>query len=129
LNGYLLDTSVVLIAATTPEKLSSRVRKAVDGGPALLSTITYWEVVIKTMKGGLDVGNPRLWWTETLEALALQPLLLHPHHIAAVCDLPPIHQDPFDRALIAQAIEEDLTLLTMDRTIPRYTSQRFRVIQ
>ena len=120
---------MVLIAATVPEKLSPRIRRAIEAGPALLSTITYWEVTIKAMKGGLDVGNPRLWWAETLEALGLQPLLLLPQHIAAVCDLPPIHQDPFDRALIAQAIEEDLTLLTTDRLIPRYASHRLRVIQ
>ncbi|MBV8846832.1 MAG: type II toxin-antitoxin system VapC family toxin [Bryobacterales bacterium] len=129
MNGYLLDTSVVLIASTVPEKLSPRIRRAVDAGPALLSTVSYREVTIKAMKGGLDLGNPRVWWAETLEALGLQPLMLNPRHIAAVCDLPPIHQDPFDRALIAQAIEEDLTLLTTDRLIPRYASPRLRVIQ
>lgn len=81
------------------------------------------------MKGGLEVGNPRLWWTETLDALGLRLLLLRPHDIAALCDLPPIHQDPFDRTLIAQALEEDLTLLTTDRVIPRYASERFHVIR
>jgi PIN domain nuclease of toxin-antitoxin system len=129
LNGYLLDTSVALVAGSLPERLAPRFQRAIEKGPAFLSTVAYWEVTIKAMKGGLDLGNPRLWWAETLDALGLQPLLLHPHHIAAICDLPPIHQDPFDRALIAQAIEEDLTLLTTDRVIPRYASKRFRVIQ
>jgi len=85
--------------------------------------------MIKAMKGMLDVGDPRQWWTETLEALALFPLPYEPEHIAALYGLPPIHRDPFDRALIAQATVEDLVLLTTDAVIPRYASQRFRVIQ
>ena len=129
MNVYLLDTSVALLAVHQSARLSTAVRQAIDRGPAVLSSVGYWEVTTKARKGGLDVGNPRLWWAETLDALGLQPLLLHPHHIAAICDLPPIHQDPFDRALIAQATEEGLTLLTTDRKIPRYASKRFRVIR
>ena len=84
--------------------------------------------MIKAMKGALDVGDPRQWWTESITALALFPLLYEPEHVAAVYDLPPIHRDPFDRALIAQATVEDLTLLTTDAIIPRYASERFHVL-
>jgi PIN domain nuclease of toxin-antitoxin system len=127
LNGYLLDTGVALLAVDTPEDLSAPVRAALEQGPAFLSVIAYWEVMIKAMKGTLDVGDPRQWWSETLAALALQPLSYRPEHIAALYDLPPLHQDPFDRALIAQATVEDLTLLTTDTLIPQYASGRFRV--
>ena len=129
MKGYLLDTSVALLAIDTPELLTTPVRVALERGPSFLSVISYWEVIIKSMKGALDVGDPRQWWTETLEALALFPLLYEPGHIAAIYDLPPIHRDPFDRALIAQATVEDLTLLTTDRALPRYASERLRVIQ
>ena len=80
------------------------------------------------MKGALDVGEPRTWWLDALEQLAATPLVLRPDHVSEVCALPPIHKDPFDRVLIAQATVEGVTLLTTDGEIPRYASDRFRVI-
>jgi PIN domain nuclease of toxin-antitoxin system len=74
LKGYLVDSSVALLAADTPEVLSNPVRNCLENGPSFLSVISYWEVIVKAMKGMLDVGDPRQWWTETLEALALFPL-------------------------------------------------------
>ena len=97
-------------------------------GPNVLSAIVYWEVVLKTMKGTLNVGEPRTWWVDALEQLAATPLALRPEHVTGVYALPPIHKDPFDRALIAQATVENLTLLTTDREIRRYASERFRVV-
>ncbi len=129
MNGYLLDTSVALLAVAVPERLPARIRKAIERGPSFLSVIAYWEVMLKAMKGTLDIPDPRQWWREVLDALGLQPLLFRPEHIAALYPLPPIHQDPFDRALIAQATVEDLTLLTTDGVIPEYASDRFRVIR
>jgi len=129
LNGYLLDTSVALIAMSDPDRLSARVKDAIEKGPAFLSVAVYWEVTIKSMKGSLDVGDPRTWFAESLEALALTPLHLRPRHIDAVQSLPQHHQDPFDRVLIAQAAAEDLTILTTDRTIPKYASNTVRVIR
>ena len=129
MSGYLLDTSVALFAVGTPEALPARVRKAIEQGPAFLSVVAYWEVMIKSMRGTLDVGDPRLWFGQTLDALGLRTLLYRPEHISALHGLPAVHQDPFDRALIGQAIAEDLTLLTTDATISRYASDTFRVIR
>jgi PIN domain nuclease of toxin-antitoxin system len=53
---------------------------------------------------------------------------LFPSHIAEVYSLEPIHQDPFDRVLIAQAISENMALVTMDSEIRKYASPRFRVV-
>jgi PIN domain nuclease of toxin-antitoxin system len=69
------------------------------------------------------------WWRETLDALGLRPLLYRPEHIAAIYHLPPVHQDPFDRALIAQAIVEGLALVTTDGEIARYACEGLRVIR
>jgi PIN domain nuclease of toxin-antitoxin system len=127
-SGYLLDTNAALIALTEPDALSPAVRTAVLGGPNVLSVVSYWEVLLKSMKGNLNVGDPRTWWIDTLEQLAATPLALRPEHIAGVYSLPPIHKDPFDRVLIAQAIVEDLELVTTDGEIPRYASAGFRVV-
>ncbi|MFA5908618.1 MAG: type II toxin-antitoxin system VapC family toxin [Vicinamibacterales bacterium] len=126
--GYLLDTNAALIALTNPARLSRRVRKAVLTGPNHLSVVVYWEVLLKTMKGAVDVGEPRTWWLDALDQLAATPLVLRPEHVSEVSTLPPIHKDPFDRVLIAQSTVEDLTLLTTDGEIPRYASDRFRVM-
>jgi PIN domain nuclease of toxin-antitoxin system len=103
-----------------PEDLSKTARAAVETGECSLSIISYWEVMIKSMKGTVEVGDPRHWWRDTLVALSLQVLLLRPEHIARIHQLPAIHQDPFDRALIAQAITEKLELVTTNTTIPLY---------
>lgn len=126
--GNLLDTNTTLLALSHPDKLSARVRKAVLAGPNVLSTVVYWEVVLKSMKGTLDVGEPRAWWGDALDQMAATPLALRPEHVTEVCALPPIHKDPFDRMLIAQAGVEDLTVLTTDGEMKRYTSNRVRVV-
>jgi PIN domain nuclease of toxin-antitoxin system len=84
--------------------------------------------MLKSMKGALDVGDPRAWWSEALEQLAATPLVLRPQHIAAVYGLPPIHKDPYDRVLIAQATVEGLALVSSDGEIARYASKGLRVV-
>jgi PIN domain nuclease of toxin-antitoxin system len=125
----LLDTHIAIWALNTPQLLTAPARKAVLAGPNFLSVISYWEVVLKSMKGTMDVGDPRLWWLEALEQLVATPLALQPRHIAGVCALPPIHKDPFDRVLIAQAMAEALTLVSRDGAVARYASTGLRVIE
>jgi PIN domain nuclease of toxin-antitoxin system len=126
--GYLLDTCTILRALADPDALSPAARKAILAGPNLLSVVSYWEVMLKSMKGTLEVDDPRLWWFDALEQLAATPLLLRPQHIAAVYGLPPLHKDPFDRMLIAQATVEGLALVSSDAIIARYASKRLRVV-
>ena len=80
------------------------------------------------MKGKLEVGDPRTWWAGALEQLVARVLPLHASHVAEIPSLAPLHADPFDRALIAQATVENLTLVTTDSEIQRYASDIFRVI-
>lgn len=128
MNGYLLDTSIALLSLASPERISPGVRRAMETGPVYLSVVSYWEVLLKSMKGKLEVGDPRAWWPDALEQLAATALALRPEHISAICQLAPIHQDPFDRVLIAQAVVEDLVLATTDHDIPQYASECFHVI-
>jgi PIN domain nuclease of toxin-antitoxin system len=127
-NGYLLDTSIALIALFKSRTLPAAVLAAVSSGPNFVSVVSYWEVVVKSMKGKLNVGDPRLWWYEALENLAATPVFLRSEHVSELFSLPPIHKDPFDRILIAQAIAEDLELVTTDGEIARYGSPRLRVV-
>lgn len=128
MSGQLLDTNSALIALTDPDRLPAAVRAAILVGPNVLSAVSYWEVLIKSMKGNLNVGDPRTWWHDALDQLAATPLALRPEHVAELYTLPPLHKDPFDRILIAQATAEELTLITTDGEIPRYASARLRVV-
>ena len=128
MNGFLLDTNVLLIAAFRSVTLPPRVRDAIETGPIFLSTISYWEVTLKSMKRKLDVGDPRSWWRNALDDLAATPMALAPEHVAEISNLPAIHADPFDRALVAQAVVAELTLATTDAHIKRYASKRLCVL-
>lgn len=126
--GFLLDTHTAIFTMGQSKSLSAAARAAVAAGPNFLSILSYWEVMLKSMKGALDVGDPRAWWPEALEQLAAAPLLLRPQHIAAVHSLPLLHKDPFDRMLIAQAAAEGLALVTQDAQIARYGSKNLRIV-
>lgn len=129
MKGYLLDTNAVLIALTEPARLSRAARSALTAGPNVVSVVSYWEVLLKSMKGTLEVGDPRAWWHDALDQLAATALPLRPEHISAVYSLPAIHRDPFDRVLIAQTLVEGLAIITLDGDIPRYAaSAPLRVI-
>ena len=128
MSGYLLNTNAALIALTDPDRLPAAVRTALLAGPNILSVVCYWEVLLKSRKGSLKVGDPRTWWRDALDQLAATPLALRPEHVAEVYTLAPLHKDPFDRILIAQAIAEELELVTTDGEIPRYASTRLRVV-
>jgi len=127
-NGLLLDTCSILLALSDPDALTPTARKAILAGPNRISVVSYWEVMLKSMKGTLDVGDPRAWWYDALEQLAATPLVLRPQHISGVYEVPPVHKDPFGRMLIAQAASEGLALVTIDAEMARYASKALRVV-
>jgi PIN domain nuclease of toxin-antitoxin system len=79
-------------------------------------------------EGQARCGRSALWWLDALEQLVATPLLLRPQHISGLSALPPIHKDPFDRMLIAQAASEGLALVSCDSEIARYASKTLRMI-
>ncbi len=127
MTGNLLDTSAALRALTKPSSLRREFRQMIEVGPNVLSTVVYWEVMLKAMKGLLEIDDLRTWWSDALAQLAATPLVLRPEHVSELQLLPPIHKDPFDRMLIAQAAVEGLTFLTTDRGVKRYGSDRIRI--
>lgn len=119
-SAHLLDTSTLLWALGEPERLSAKARRLVETGENVVSVASYWEVVIKTRKGLLTIGDPAAWWRRATELTSARILHIRPSHITALASLPMLHKDPFDRILLAQATAEDLALVTNDGPIGEY---------
>jgi PIN domain nuclease of toxin-antitoxin system len=116
----LLDTSTLLWALGSPERLSARARRVVDSGENIVSVASYWEVVMKAGKGLLTIPDIPTWWTRATELTAAHVLPIRASHVTALAALPELHRDPFDRILIAQAIAEGLEFVTGDEAIRAY---------
>jgi PIN domain nuclease of toxin-antitoxin system len=116
----LIDTHVLLWAATTPERLGPAAALLEDGD-RLVSAASVWELAIKQSLGKVGLGMPAGRWIDRARTeLSLRLLDITVEHAAAVEHLPPLHRDPFDRLLIAQAEAEDAVLLTADSTLAAY---------
>ncbi len=118
----LLDTHLLLWAAATPERLS---REAADlikdpGNKPIFSAASIWEITIKRSIGRTDFRvDPGLLRRGLVEN-GYDELPVTSTHAMAVGHLPPIHKDPFDRLLVAQAESEGLLLLTGDELVASY---------
>jgi PIN domain nuclease of toxin-antitoxin system len=117
---YLLDTSTALWALADPGRLSRPARTALKAGPTVMSVVSYWEVVIKTRKGLLEISDPVSWWERATSLLGSHVLSIRASHISALAGLPDHHKDPFDRVLVAQATAEGFPLITSDARIRSY---------
>ncbi|WP_295586861.1 type II toxin-antitoxin system VapC family toxin [uncultured Lamprocystis sp.] len=118
----LLDTHLLLWAAGQPERLSpTAAALLLDPANALMfSAASMWEITIKNGLGRDDFQvDPRRFWRMLLTH-DYRELPVRSEHTIAVKDLPPLHKDPFDRLLIAQARTEGLTLLTCDALVSCY---------
>ncbi|MFZ0808213.1 MAG: type II toxin-antitoxin system VapC family toxin [Candidatus Sulfotelmatobacter sp.] len=118
----LLDTHLLLWAAGQPNRLSAAAAKLVKA-PAnelIFSAGSIWEVAIKRGLGRRDFqADPRLLRRGLLDNGYVELPILS-DHVVALDSLPPIHKDPFDRLLVAQATVEGITLLTADLIVARY---------
>jgi len=120
--SVLLDTHVLLWVAGEPDRLPEQVRSLVED-PAtevLFSAASLWEIAIKSGLGRPDFAvDPRVLRRGLLEN-GYTELPVTGAHAVAVDLLPPIHRDPFDRMLVAQARIEGVPLLTADTTLGLY---------
>lgn len=83
----------------------------------MVSAVSVWEVAIKRPLGKLDAPPA---FRQTLEDYGAELLSISPRHAERVADLPLHHGDPFDRLLVAQALEERLILVSGDRMLTAY---------
>lgn len=118
----LLDTQLLLWAAGQPERLSASARELLQdpGNELLFSAASLWEIAIKKSLGRGDFRvEPRLLRRGLLDNGYLE-LPVTGQHAVSIDGLPPLHEDPFDRLLLAQALAEGVTLLTADAQLARY---------
>jgi len=118
----LLDTHMLLWAAGEPDRLPLSAVAEIENASndLLFSPASLWEVAIKRGLGRDDFTiDPRLLRRGLLDN-GYQELPITSEHAVAIDGLPPIHKDPFDRILVAQAIVEGITLLTVDDVVAHY---------
>jgi len=118
----LLDTHLLLWAAGEPSRLPARTRALIrdSANELIFSAASLWEIAIKHRLGRADFRvDPRLLRRGLLDN-SYGELPITSEHAIAVASLPPLHKDPFDRVLVAQAMVEGMTLLTSDSVVAQY---------
>jgi PIN domain nuclease of toxin-antitoxin system len=115
----LLDSHALLWALTAPDKLSAVAAHEVSSSANTVwfSPASVWELEIKRAQGKLEL--PEIW-LDAVEHTRFAELPIRSNHAASAGRLPWHHRDPFDRMLIAQALVEDLRLVTRDRLAVAY---------
>ncbi|MEM8722001.1 MAG: type II toxin-antitoxin system VapC family toxin [Cyanobacteria bacterium P01_G01_bin.39] len=120
---YLLDTCTWIFLLTDPNKLSNSQQQAIidPQNKIYLSVISAWEISIKIAKGKLEL--PKSLDELIFESCVKDGYIILDLDIFSVLNtkkLPNYHQDPFDRMLISQAINNDLTIITIDAKFADY---------
>ena len=116
----LLDTHALFWALVEPDKLPVPLRKALEDPRNIVfaSAASAWEMAIKQAAGKVDFPFAEL--TSALRRASVRELAVTIGHAEAAAKLPPLHRDPFDRMLIAQAQAEGLGLVSRDPAVRRY---------
>jgi PIN domain nuclease of toxin-antitoxin system len=120
---YLLDTGIWLWSIGPVDRISERGREIINNGEEeiYLSAASSWEISIKARLGKLHLPAPPAECIPAFMARqSLLPLPVTHVHAVKVYDLPTHHGDPFDRLIIAQAINEEMVILTADRLFRKY---------
>jgi PIN domain nuclease of toxin-antitoxin system len=115
----LLDTHVLIWLLTEPERVSKQAIKELEKPDNIVyvSAASTWEMSIKQSAGKLDIPDD---FKKVMQHYRFTELPITIEHTIRVKELPLLHKDPFDRLLVAQAIEEKLTLVTRDSLIEQY---------
>ena len=117
---YLLDTHTIIWYVSGSNELSQTAKNIMETKRCFFSFSSLWEIAIKQAKGILqfNIDIPKL--KTVLEDEEFIYLPLTEFDAETIKTLPDIHKDPFDRLLIAQSIENNLTIVTTDSKIPQY---------
>jgi len=123
---YLLDTHVFLWMAAAPDQLSTRIRELVrqKSNRLHLSAASGWEIALLQNLGRIKLPDvPRRFIPEAIQHLQIVPLPIGFSTAIAAAELPLIHRDPFDRIIIAEAVKENMIVLTKDNQFKNYDVQ------
>ena len=119
----LLDTVAWIWSVSAVDRLNLGARKLLSdpSHELFFSSASAWEIALKAALGKLQFPeSPRTLVPREVARLGLRPLPVTHQQALATYDLPRHHRDPFDRLLIAQAMEEKMTILTADRVFEKY---------
>ena len=119
----LLDTCAFLWLIVGADELSVKAEDLFksSGNEVFLSVVSGWEIAVKYALGRLDLPkDPRQYVPDQREKHSIAILALDEASALQVSALPGIHNDPFDRMLVSQALMNDMTLLTPDAMIRKY---------
>lgn len=119
----LIDTHVFLWFVTGSSRLNPAVRALLEDEDttALLSIVSIWEMVIKHSQGRLEfAGGFSTVIRHQLMVTEISVLPLSIDHCIRVAVLPFHHRDPFDRVIVAQALEQGIPLISADRVLGQY---------
>lgn len=120
----LLDTHAILWMVSDDPRLPEGARQIIrDADQLVYSPASFWEMAIKTSLGKPGFKLSSKWGSRIEGELRYNgavKLSIEIRHCIKVSTLPWHHRDPFDRLLVAQAIEEDLALLSRDENISQY---------
>ncbi|TMQ17579.1 MAG: type II toxin-antitoxin system VapC family toxin [Deltaproteobacteria bacterium] len=119
----LLDTHTLIWAATDVGRLGAEARAAIEDGTneVLVSVVSAWEIAIKQSLGKLDLARPaEHWLPEVLRRTGFEVAELSLSSALHVRGLAWHHKDPFDRLLIAQALEQGYTIVSRDPAFEAY---------
>jgi PIN domain nuclease of toxin-antitoxin system len=120
--NYLLDTHTYLWFANGDKLLPNPVKEIIldTRQPCFLSIASLWEITIKKQLGKLEVNQSLEFLFKGAERNQIEIIHFSFDHLYILSTLPRIHRDPFDRAIISQAISENLTILTKDKDFHSY---------
>lgn len=127
--NFMPDTHLLLWTAGEPRKLPKAAREILSdpANDLFFSAVSIWEIAIKRGLGKPDFQADPNRIRQLLLVNQYREVPLTGGHGLAVLNLPPIHRDPFDRILIAQAMTEGITLLTADADIAKYPGPILKV--
>jgi PIN domain nuclease of toxin-antitoxin system len=116
----LLDTAVLIFAVESPERLSKRARAALKNPDNIreLSAISLTEIAIKTTLGKLDISAEIA--RQAIRDMDIRILPFTADHAFRLFELPAHHRDPFDRQIIAQALSENIPVVTSNEQFRAY---------
>jgi PIN domain nuclease of toxin-antitoxin system len=123
----LIDTHIFIWYVQNNDRLPSSITAIINDGrnDILLSIASVWEMAIKQSTGKLNLGTPYASFiAEQMRLNSMELLSVRLEHLDLITTLPLHHRDPFDRLLIAQAIVEDILLISADSVFSLYPVQR-----
>ncbi len=120
--AYLLDTCTFIWLCSDPDKLTIKAKSIIDNAEDLfISDVSCFEISIKWSSKKLHLPTtPRIWIEEQTKIWDLSTIAINREHIYRSTELAPLHQDPFDRILIGQALSLGLNILSPDEYIIAY---------